>query len=99
MSRIILNGVIAITLVPSAWAALWETKEQVEAQYGKPIHCDGDQSHGIVCKYNYQHFHVVVTFFDGKSQSELFYRSDNKYLVPIEVGKIMEMNPQENYTW
>jgi hypothetical protein len=42
---------------------------------------------------------VVVTFLDGKSQSELFYRSDNKYLVPIEVGKLMEMNSRENYTW
>jgi hypothetical protein len=98
MSRIILIGMIAATLLPNARASLWEPREQVEARYGKPIHCDGDQSHGVVCTYNYQRFHVVVTFLDGKSQSELYYRSDNKYLVPIEFGKLLEMNSRENYT-
>jgi len=99
MSRIILIGMIAVTLLPSAKGALWEKREQVEARYGKPIHCEGDQSHGIVCTFNYQRLHVVVTFLDGKSQSELYYRSDNKYLVPIEFGKLLEMNSRENYTW
>jgi hypothetical protein len=93
------NRVIAVIFLPNAKGRLWDTRDQVEARYGKPIHCNGDQSHGIVCAYNYQRFHVVVTFLDGKSQSELFYRSDNKYLVPFEVGKLMEMNPRENYTW
>jgi hypothetical protein len=99
MSRIILIGVIAVTLLPSARGRLWETREQVAARYGKPIHCDGDQNHGIVCTYNYQRFRVVVTFLDGKSQSELFYRADNKYLVPIEILKIDAMNMREHYVW
>jgi len=80
--------------LPSADARLWETREQVEARYGKPL-----QLHGDVATYNFQRFHVVVTFLNGQSQSELYYRSDNKYLVPIEVGKLMEMNSRENYTW
>jgi hypothetical protein len=66
----------------------------MEARYGKPL-----QVHGDVVTYNFQRFHVVVTFLNGQSQSELYYRSDNKYLVPIEVGKLMEMNSRENYTW
>jgi len=92
--RSILLGLIAVTFLPSARGRLWETREQVEARYGKPL-----QVHGDVATYNFQRFHVVVTFLNGQSQSELYYRSDNKYLVPIEVGKLMEMNSRENYTW
>lgn len=99
MIRILLVGLAAVTSLPGVSGALWETREQVDTRYGKPIHCSAEQNHGTVCTYNYQRFHVVVTFLDGKSQSELFYRSDNKYLVPLEVGKVMEMNSKKNYTW
>lgn len=71
----------------------------VEARYGKPLRVEGNENHGTVCTYNFQRFHVVVTFLNGQSQSELYYRSDNKYLAPIEIAKLMETNSRENYTW
>jgi hypothetical protein len=71
----------------------------VEARYGKPLRVEGDQGRGTVCTYNFHRFHVVVTFLNGQSQSELYYRSDNKYLVSIEVLKLTQMNSRENYVW
>ena len=97
MNRIAIIGLVTMTVISNAEARLWETRQQVDAQYGKPIHCEGDQNHGIVCTYNYQRFHVVVTFLNDRGHSELFYRSDNKYLVPIEVLKLIQMNVREGY--
>ena|SRR6266487_3199330 len=95
MNRIVPIALLTLLFfLPSAKGRLWETRGQVEARYGKPL-----QGRGDVSTYNFQRFHVLVTFVNGQSQSELYYRSDNKYLVPIEVGKLMEMNSRENYTW
>jgi hypothetical protein len=92
-------GLAPLIFLPSAGARLWDTREQVEARYGKPFRVEGNQSQETVCTYNFQRFRVIVTFLKGQSQSELFYRSDNKYLLPIEVGRIFEMNMREHYVW
>jgi hypothetical protein len=99
MNRIILIGFLAIVFVPTAKAGLWESRPVVEARYGKPLRVEGNENQGTVCTYNFQRFHIVVTFLNGQSQSELYYRSDNKYLAPIEIGKLMDMNSRENYIW
>ena len=99
MNRLILMGLVAVTFLPSASGRLWETKGQVEARYGKPLRVEGNESQGTVCTYNFQRFHVVVTLLNGQSQSELYYRSDNKRLAPIEMLKLQLMNVRENYIW
>ena len=71
----------------------------VEARYGKPLRVQGNENQGTICTYDFGRFHVVVTFLNGQSQSELYYRSDNKYLVPIEVLKLQLMNVRKNYVW
>ena len=71
----------------------------VEGRYGKPLRVEGNENQGTVCTYNFQRFHVVVTFLNGQSQSELYYRSDNKRLVPIEILKLQSMTLRENYVW
>lgn len=96
---ILIIGLLAIALVPTGKAGLWESRAVVEARYGKPLRVEGNENQGTVCTYNFKRFHVVVTFLNGQSQSELYYRSDNKYLAPIEIGKLMETNSRENYTW
>jgi len=99
MNRIILIGLLAIAFVPTGKAGLWESRAVVEARYGKPLRVEGNENQGTVCTYNFQRFHVVVTFLNGQSQSELYYRSDNKRLVPVEVLKLQSMNLRENYVW
>lgn len=94
MNRIVLIAMFAVLFLSSARARLWENRAQMETRYGKPLKVEGD-----VATYNFQRLHVLVTFVNGQSQSELYYRSDNKYLVPIEVLKLDEMNSRENYTW
>ena len=99
MSRIILIGLLAIVFVPTSKAVLWESRAMVEARYGKPLRVQGNENQGTICTYDFGRFHVVVTFLNGQSQSELYYRSDNKYLVPIEVLKLQLMNVRKNYVW
>jgi hypothetical protein len=94
MNQIVLIALLVVLSLPSASARLWENRAQVETRYGKPLKVEGD-----VATYNFQRLHVLVTFVNGQSQSELYYRSDNKYLVLIEVLKLDEMNSRENYTW
>jgi hypothetical protein len=99
MNRIILIGLLAIAFDPTGNAALWESRAMVEGRYGKPLRVEGNESQGTVCTYNFQRFHVVVTFLNGQSQSELYYRSDNQRLAPIENLKLQLMNARENYLW
>src|SRR6476620_6318349 len=100
MNRVILIiGLLAIALVPTGKAGLWESRAVVEARYGKPLRVEGNENQGTVCTYNFQRFHVVVTFLNGQSQSELYYRSDNKLLAPIEILKLQLMTSRENYIW
>lgn len=99
MNRIILVGLLGIASVPTVQAGLWQSKAVVEARYGKPLRAEGNEKEGTVCTYNFQRFHVVVTFLNGQSQSELYYRSDNKRLVPVEILKLQSMTLRENYIW
>ena len=99
MSRIILIGLLAIVFVPTSKAVLWESRAVVEARYGKPLRTEGNEKEGTVCTYNFPRFHVVVTFLNGQSQSELYYRSDNQRLVPREILKLQLMNVRKNYVW
>jgi hypothetical protein len=65
-----------------------------------PKQCrDENGNEGTVCTYNFQRFHVVVTFLNGQSQSELYYRSDNKRLVSVEILKLQSMTLRGNYVW
>ena len=99
MNRIILVGLLGIVSVPTVNAGLWESRAVVEARYGKPLRAEGNEKEGTVCTYNFQRFHVVVTFLNGQSQSELYYRSDNKRLVPREILKLQSVTLRENYIW
>ena len=99
MNRIILVGLLGIASVPTVNAGLWESRAVVEAHYGKPLRAEGNEKEGTVCTYNFRRFHVVVTFLGGQSQSELYYRSDNQRLVPIEILKLQSMTRRENYVW
>jgi hypothetical protein len=99
MNRILLIGLLAIAFVSIGKAALWESRAVVEARYGKPLRVEGNEDKGTVCTYNFRRFHVVVTFLNDQSQSELYYRSDNQRLVPIEILKLQSMTRRENYVW
>jgi hypothetical protein len=99
MNWIIAIGLLAIPFVSTGKAALWKSRAEVEARYGKPLRVEGSGNAGTVCTYNFQRFHVVVTFLSGQSQSERYYRSDNQRLVPMEILKLQSMSKRENYVW
>ena len=72
----------------------------VEGRYGKPLRVEGNESQGTVCTHNFQRFHVVVTFLNGQSQSELCIAGATiSAFAPIENLKLQLMNVRENYSW
>jgi hypothetical protein len=97
MNRILLVHLLALAAVPTTNARLFETRPELEAKYGQPIKVE-NHAYGKLYTYNYKRFRVLVTFLDGKSQSELYVRADGKRLVPVEVLKLSAMNSLGN-TW
>jgi hypothetical protein len=77
---------------------LWETKPEIEARYGHPTRVE-DHVVGKTYVYNYNRITVLVTFLNGKSQSEVYSRTDGKYLVPVEVVHLLELNTVAKHTW
>jgi hypothetical protein len=97
VKRLVLISLLVATWLPSARGSLWESKAEIEARYGPAIRVE-DHGAGKTYVYSFKRFTVLVTFLDGKSQSELYSRSDGKYLVPVEVLSLLQMN-SSGKTW
>ncbi len=69
MKRWVLLGCIALSGVSSAFANIWDSKEQIEERWGEPIQISGYPDARI---YTYQvgSYRVRVAFLDGFSQYE-----------------------------
>lgn len=98
INRLILFSSLTLLSVCNASAKLWESKAELDARYGQPIRVE-DHVVGKTYVYNFKRFTVLVTLLDGKSQSELYSRSDGKYLVPIEVINLLNLNTIPNHNW
>ena len=60
-------------------ARLWETIAQTEARYGKPLaKFPGEQRGEEERKYRYKDFYILVTFLNGRSDDEKYFRTDAK---------------------
>jgi hypothetical protein len=94
--------VTAVALVIGAArvdARLWETKAEISARFGKPLRVDRDPA-GDLYTYSFQQLNVVVTFLDGKSQSELYHRSDLKGgLTQQQIHQILSINTLRDTSW
>jgi hypothetical protein len=99
LRTIILATAVVVFTVVHTDARLWETKAEIGARFGKPIRIDKDPA-GDLYTYRFQQFNVVVTFLDGKSQSELYVRSDyTSRLTQKQVQEILSMNTIRNTGW
>jgi hypothetical protein len=100
MLRVItLAGVAMVLSIASGYARLWETKAEITARFGKPLRIDKDSA-GDLYTYRFQQFNVVVTFLDGKSQSELYVRSDyTSRFTQQQVQQILSMNTLRETSW
>jgi hypothetical protein len=88
-----------LAILTEADARLWETKAQIDARYGKPIRVDKDPN-GDLYTYRFKQCYVLVTFLDGKSQSELYLRTDYaSRLTSREIQEIFSMNTVGNSSW
>lgn len=77
---------------------LWQTKAEVDATYGPPLSVE-EHAAGKTYVHHYKGFTVLVTYLNGKSQSELYSRTNGKYLVPIEIIEIESLNTLPNHQW
>ena len=70
---------------------MWETRDQVDARYGKALRAEPDGDF-TVYTYAFLDFQILVTYLDGKSQSELYYHPDNRQLSSRDRDLILSLN-------
>ena len=78
----------------SAHAGIGETKQQVEARYGKPVTPGTKPTDGIGdsnLTYNWKEYFVHVTYLDGRSISEIISRLDDKRILIPEIENLLKL--------
>ena len=78
----------------SVQAGIGETKQQVEARYGKPVTPGTKPTNGIgdlELAYDWKEFFVIVTYLDGRSLSEIISRQDDKRILIPEIESLLKL--------
>ena len=78
----------------SAQAGIGETKQQVEARYGKPVTPGTKTVSGIGdlgLAYNWKEYFVVVTYLDGRCVHEIISRQDDKRILIPEIENLLKL--------
>jgi hypothetical protein len=88
MKQLTLIIVVLVSASVSAFARIGDTKQQIEARYGKSI---GTLSMGDE-HYRSSGLDITVAYIDGVSQSEFFMKQDGSELSENEIAVLLEAN-------
>ena len=94
-----MKKLLALAFVCSALsvqAGIGETKQQVEARYGKPLKTETDKLIGGIgdsqLTYKWNDYFVWVTYVGGLSEHEVISREDDKRILIPEIEELLKVH-------
>src|SRR5262245_7088782 len=93
----ILTVAVSLALCRPAQARLGQTQQEVTEEMGKPVKVESAPKTGeSTCVYQFKKFGVVVTFINGKSQQEIFLKTDGSELTAEDLAEGLKLNVGES---